>query len=316
MADDYRSKLEQFFALVPKSSAMTQKNGVTGAEYYGEVPSGTPIIQVTNLADASKAIDEAIAKKTIVTNPTFTTLTGMSHSELLTNWKGGGIETSCNGFVMKAGQAIGVKGLGGFDVEATMIKLGKQHCWITPLSGEKPQFGDVFESRSITPGKGYENLHVGISLSVDGDDWYTIEGGQGGPSTGFDKVARVKHKYNTSDILGWVDMRLLVSGKPPLPDWLIGTWMIYSGKDYVYSINRYGEVTQKAYRPPSGGNGAAPNLDTGSLFALMGDTVKVKWDGAGGVETFTYDRWNSFPAIMERMTGVAADGSSMKGVRL
>jgi hypothetical protein len=131
-----------------------------------------------------------------------------------------------------------------------------------------------------------------------------------------DKVARVKKKYNSSHLLGWVDMRLLASGQAPLPDWLIGNWMIYCGdQKYVYSFNRYGEVTQKAYRPLPGQNGETPNLDTGKLWAVTGDTVKVRWNREGGMEVFTYDRWNSFPAIIERMTGVAADGSTMQGVR-
>lgn len=315
MAGDYKAKLEQFFSLVPKTSKPTMINRITGAEYYGEVLSGTPIIPVKKgeLAAAKKAIEAAQIK----TNTNFETLTGLTHYKLLHNWKDGGLLTSCNAFVMKAGQAVGVPGLGGFNVEQTMIGMGKRHCWMTPRSGGKPRYGDVFETRSRTPGRDYENLHVGISLSVVGDDWFTIEGGQGGPASGVDKVARVKRKYNTAHLLGWVDMRLLASGQSPLPDWLVGTWMIYAGKQtYVYTFNNYGEVTQKAYRPPSGSGGVVPNLDTGKLMGNSGDTVKVIWDREGGMEVFTYDRWNSFPAIMERMTGVAADGSSMNGVRL
>jgi len=315
MANDYRSKLEQFFALVPKSPKVTMINRNSGAEYYGEVLSGKPIIPVTKQKreEAKKAIEAA----TITTDPNVETLTAMPQLMLLHNWKDGGLLTSCNAFVMKAGQAVGVPGLGGFNVEASMISAGKRHCWMTPRSGGKPQFGDVFETRSRTPGRDYENLHVGISLSVEGDDWYTIEGGQGGPASGVDKVARVKRKYNTAHLLGWVDMRLLATNKQPLPDWLVGTWMIYAGERiYVYSFNLYGEVTQKAHRPSPGQGGNVPNLDTGKLSEVSGDTVKVRWDREGGTEVFTYDRWNSFPAIMERMNGVAADGSSMKGVRL
>lgn len=316
MAGDYKAKLEDFFGLVPKTKTATQINKIYGAEYYGEVQAGTPIIPIPSKADLPAAKD-TIEKANVFNNPTFTTLTDLTHTTLLNNWKGGGIMTSCNAFVMKAGQAVGVRGLGGFNVEDTMISLGKRHCWIKPSSGEKPQFGDVFETRSQTPGKDYVNLHVGINLSVEGEDWYTIEGGQGGPASGVDKVARVKHKYETKNMLGWVDMRLLTSGQPPLPDWLLGTWMIYAGdKNYVYSINRYGEVTQKAYRPSPGQSSDGPSLDTGTLFAVSGDTVKIKWNGEGGVEVFTYDRWNSYPGIIERMNGVAADGSSMNGVRV
>jgi hypothetical protein len=317
MADDYKSKLEKFFDLVPKSPAPTMINRISGAEYYGEVQSGTPMIPIPN-KEALPAAKASIEKANVVENPKFETLTGLTHRKLLDNWKTGGLLTSCNAFVMKAGQAAGVKGLGGFNVEDTMISMGKRHCWMTPKSGETPQFGDVFETRSKSPGKDYENIHVGISLSVSGADWYTMEGGQGGPASGVDKVARIKKKYNTTHLLGWVDMRLLASGQPALPDWLLGNWMIYAGdQNYIYSFNRYGEVTQKAYQPYSGQNDkVVPNLDTGKILSFTGDTFQLRWDREGGVETFTYDRWNSFPGLNERMTGVATDQSAMKGVRL
>ena len=316
MADDYKSKLEQFFSLVPKSAAMTQRNNKTGAEYYGEIQAGSPIIPIPSKADLPAAKVKIEAAK-ITDNATFKTLTDLTHTKLLNNWKDGGIMTSCNAFVMKAGQAMGLPGLGGFNVEATMIGLGKRHCWITPLSGEKPQFGDVFETRSKDPEKGYENLHVGISLYFEGDNWWTIEGGQGGPASGVDKVARVKKKYNTGHLLGWVDMRLLASGQSAVPDWLLGTWMIYCGNQtYVYSFNRYGEVTHRPYTPVPPQNGDGPSLDKGKLLSVSSDTIKLKWGIDGGVETFTYDRWNSFPGINERMNGTAADGSAMNGVRL
>ncbi len=313
MADDYKSKLEAFFGVVPKSASPTTVG--SSFEYYGEVPSGTPIVPIPNPA-ALPAAKAVIAKGPIVNNPTFVQLTGMTHAQLLKNWETGGILTSCNSFVGNAGSVAGVSGLGGFYVEDQMTQMGKHHCWFTPQSGEKPQFGDIFETRSQTPGKKYLNLHVGISLSFDGDDWYTIEGGQGGPSIGFDRVARVKKKYQTSDLLGWVDIRLLASGQAAVPGWLIGTWMIYADKNYIYSFNRYGEVTQKAYQPPSGQKTNVPDLDTGKMVWVTFDMVKVKWDRDGGTEVFTHDWEKSFSGIIERMNGVAADGSTMWGVRL
>lgn len=122
MADDYKSKLEQFFSLVPKSVKPTQINKIYDAEYHGEVQSGTPVIQIQGKA-ALPAAKLAIEAAKVVDNATFTTLTGLTHTTLLNNWKGGGIMTSCNAFVMKAGQAVGVRGLSGFNVEDTMIGL-------------------------------------------------------------------------------------------------------------------------------------------------------------------------------------------------
>ena len=51
MADDYRSKLERFFGLVPKSAAATLINKVSGAEYYGEVAAGTPVMLLNGAAN-------------------------------------------------------------------------------------------------------------------------------------------------------------------------------------------------------------------------------------------------------------------------
>lgn len=313
---DYKEKLEAFFALVPETKSPTMINQVTGVEYYGEVLSGSPIIPVKGKEGLAVA-KEAIEKASVSDNPVFTTLTGLTHRRLLDSWKDGGLLTSCNAFVMKAGQAVGVRGLGGFDVEQTLGSLGLRHCWIRPSSGEVPQFGDIFETRSRTPGSSYENLHVGISIAVKGTDWFTIEGGQGGPGSGVDRVARLKRKYDTSHLLGWVDIRLLASGKAAYPDWLIGNLMIYCGsQNFIYSFNHYGEATQKAYRPAPGQNGETPSLDQGSIFAIAGDKVTICWDREGGFEEFTYDRWNSFSGLNEKMNGVAADGSAMLGIRL
>src|SRR5690349_13861899 len=115
MADDYKAKLDQFFGLVPTSVPATQINRITGSELHGEVQSGAPIIQIKSKAElpAAKAL---IEKAKVSNNATFETLTGLTHAKLLDNWKDGGIMTSCNAFVMKAGQAMGVRGLGGFYV--------------------------------------------------------------------------------------------------------------------------------------------------------------------------------------------------------
>lgn len=318
MADEFKSTLDQLFSLVPKTG-MTQRNNKTGAEYYGEVPSATSGTfsrpPATDVEGRKKWLEDV--KKPFTENEKFYTLTGLKHKELLDNWIGGGIKTSCNGFVGKVAGALGIPGMGAFGVEKLVRDMGKRHCWLTPASGEKPGYGDIFETNSRTPGNDFENLHVGVSLSVEGDDWWTIEGGQGGPSLGYDRVARVKKKYNTEHLLGWVDMRMLMSGKAAMPEWLIGTWMIYAGdKNYIYTFNRKGMATQKPYRPATASGSDVPNLDTGEVQSVLGDTIKLRWNVEGGIETFTYDFNRSFPGLMERMNGKAADGSAMSGVRL
>ena len=55
MADDYRSKLEQFFALVPKSAAATLINKVSGAELLRGSPVGHTDIPIRSKADLPAA---------------------------------------------------------------------------------------------------------------------------------------------------------------------------------------------------------------------------------------------------------------------
>lgn len=324
--DEYQKKLEQFIAVVPKHQTATQVNQATGTSYYGEVRSGTPVLQrvpykTKEEKDAyKKKVEENL--KSVKDNPAFTDLSGLTHTKLLNSWKDGGLLTSCNGFVDKAVSAMGGRGLGGFDVEKLLRSMNKSHCWITPASKPKslPRYGDVFETRvPARPGQGYENLHVGVSLEIRNGEWHTVEGGQGGPgSLGCDRVARVAKAYNERNVLGWVDMKLFLSNAPPLPDWLLGSWYIYSGKQivYVYKFDRYGGVAQFIFAGHDALPDAESPADMGSLTLFPGDKVEIHWTRKGTTEEFTHDWQNSFPAILERMNGVAADGSPLKAVRL
>lgn len=322
--EEFEAKLNAFLGLVPDPGVLTSANRLIHAEYYGELLSGTPIISMPggSKPEAVKAREEGLlkykkakAEKTIRTNDAFKRVAGLDHETLLDSWADGGLLTSCNGFVGHAALAVGISGLGGFSVEQTLAKWGKQHCWVRPNTGEEPQFGDIYESRA--PGPGYELRHVGVSVSVKDGVWHTVEGGQGGPLAGADKVARIKKPYNLNHVLGWVDMRRLTSGVPGLPDWLIGTWMIYcNDHHYVYSFNYRGEVTEKVYQPTASPSEQVPMLDSGKILGVIGDTVKLSWNREGGIEMFTYDRLHSFAGINERMTGVGTDGAPMTGVRL
>ncbi|CAN5334276.1 hypothetical protein BH10PSE15_BH10PSE15_06720 [soil metagenome] len=318
MDDDYTANFDKIISLVPKSDRLTSANQLLHLEYYGELLSGAPIIPIPKGEPERAEAIKKIKATAFNDSANFTTLAdGMRHGALLKEWADGSIKTSCNAFAGYVTRQLGAPGLGGFNVEKILASKGKKHCWITPSSGEAPQYGDLFETRSITPGAGYENLHVGFSLSVVGDTWYTIEGGQGGPVAGADKIGRIKKKYRTEHLLGWGDMRMLLSGKPALPDWLTGSWMVYAGaQNFIYSIDRYGRVKHKAYQPIASQANTAPDLDAGTVLSTSGDTVKLKWNSELGIETLTYDRWNSVPAINERMKGQAADGSALTGVRL
>lgn len=287
MADDYKDKLDAFLKKVPQP---------------GQVNSGSP--QYKPELKAAIVADTL----TVVENPDFKDLTGLTHKALLKNWAGGGIMTSCNGLVGTACRAMGAPFLGAFELEKLLRSLGKGHAWVSARSGERPQKGDVFTAAG--------RLHMGVSLGFDGDTWLTVEGGQGGPSSGFDIVKRKSGPFNPGSWEGWCDMRVFLDSRGPVPDWLPGWWVIYHGGDtYNYHFNRYYEVSYSSYKPGGGSTPTTPT-DVGTFKLGPGDSVTVTWRTEGGTEQFTYDRWNSFPGIMERMTGTGAKGEPLKGVRM
>ena len=325
--DDYSKRFDEITKLVPDPRKLTSSNGNLHIDYYGELHSGSPaMVKPVAAAKATQADRERIDKLqqdrfermsygSFSDNPDFTTAAdGLNHTRLMRNWIGGGIMTSCNAFAGHVTKELGLPGLGGFNVENILRTQGKVHCWMTPKSGEKPRHGDLFETRSMNVG--YENLHVGFSLKVDGETWWTIEGGQGGPAMGADRICRVKKKYNIAHLLGWVDMRLLLSGKPALPPWLVSSWVIYSdGQTFIYEFDRYGRVEHKAFQARSA-IVDAPTLDAGAVTSAFGDKVELKWQSEGGLETLHYDRWNSVGGVNDRLNGTTVAGTAITGVKL
>jgi hypothetical protein len=326
--DDYQKKLEGFISVVLLGPPGYMDRW--GAQYRGVVESGTPVLQRGNWNKMTQAEKEAYRKlvdtASIKDNETFTRLTGLTHRQLLNNWKVGSNLTSCNGLVGKAVSMMGGRGLGRFNLKQALVEKGKSHCWIEPCEpwrgvyprlGHAPRFGDVFETRvPRAPGQTYENLHVGVSLKVEGGMWHTIEGGKGGPNSGVDRVARIVKPYNVMHVLGWVDMKLFVSGTPAIPDWIVGTWQIYrSGKAKdLYIFDRYGQVNKFPPAPGLFGYKESSLLDTGELIHHHRDKVQVRWGKSGQTEEFTHDgEGGTF--MMVRMKGVAADGTPMSGVR-
>jgi hypothetical protein len=337
----YQQQLEAFIAPVPQLGEASQRNNDTGVSYWGEVRSGSPVLQRNpyETEEDKKRYKATVEKASVSNNPTFTQLTNQTHQQLLNSWKEGGHLTSCLEFVIKAVSAMGVRGLTvGFNL-LDKLAADKKHCWITPASGQQPRFGDLFETRRLPrSGQGYENLHVGISLQIDKDGiWHTIEGGQGGPSSlGYDRVARCRRKYNdaTAHLLGWVDMKLFLLH--PVPNWLLGAngwWVIYCGKEiYYYRFDKSYQAFQ--YRPIPGWLKSLPlvgstgaripgiPLDMGEVEFQNPNSFHVKWSREGGTEVFEYDSVASNPGLHhvlikgrsscgEQLSGVRADGVSL-----
>jgi hypothetical protein len=293
MADDYKEKLKNFIADIPA--------------YPGQIVAGEPHKPPYDDDFKKKLADPTF---TLATNELFHKYTGAEHLDLIKNWAGGGQRTTCNEFVGKCSAAMGAKDfLGQFELEALLQKVGKGHAWVPATSGgPKPGYGDIFRPT---------HFHMGVSLGFRGDTWLTVESGQGGPnSTGADIIKRKEQYYDPSYLLGWCDMRAYLDPRPALPDWLVGTWVIYCGnKTYTYNINKYYEATTYLWKPVGDTNNVIPT-DTGTVSLQGSDAINITWTMEGGTEKFNYDRWDSFPGIMEKMSGASNKGEPLKGIRV
>jgi hypothetical protein len=194
MANDYKEKLEQHIALIPPMPGMIESGNAWKPPFD----------------DYTKKI---IQDKSFYTgtNALFLKYTGTRHETLVKNWATGGQLTTCNSFAGNCGTAMGAKDfLGQFELEKFLKKIGKAHAYTPASSGKLPKYGDIFRSA---------HFHMGVSLGFDGEDWLTVEAGQGGPkSTGYDAIKRKRQKYDPAKLTGWCDMELYFDSRPPAPE--------------------------------------------------------------------------------------------------
>lgn len=224
-------------------------------------------------------------------------------------WSNGVMTTSCNDFVCHCGYAMGATiNLGQFKLENLLQKQGKSRAWIPANSGRRPGYGDVFKAAG---------LHMGISLGFEGDSWLTVESGQGGPnSTGDDRIKRKRQPFNPNSLEGWCDMGIYLDPRPAPPDWMIGMWAIHCGdKTYIYQFNKYYEAFHYPWKPIGDSQNAVP-IDTGTVSMQDINSFTVTWSKEGGTEKFKYDRFESFPKIMEKISGSSSRNELLKGIRL
>ena len=308
MADDlqlepWQQKLRDFVVKVPYHPL--------------ELPSGTPVLKSPTKAQ----VDAAVAAKTVATNGDFSKLTGMSHLDLLRNWEGGGIMTSCNGFVIQCCTEMGyhaaTKGLavGQFEIAKILYNNGLGHCWVPAGSGDRPRYGDVFKPR---------HTHMGLSLHFAGDTWHTAEGGQGGRGNGYDSVKKKTTPWDPSSLEGWVNMAaLLAAGKIVSPSWLGGWWKVTEngGTPYFYHFHASGAV---CFTPAPPSSPFSPPINpsmTGSYRMLNMFDVLVHWTGADDDEHFE-KVWQAppanpnVPAKPEHMIGIKQDKGRFKAEKL
>jgi hypothetical protein len=226
----------------------------------------------------------------------FTKLTGWTQESLQTTWTredkpkkerrdagnknmaGLATTTTCNEFVGHLGTAIGSPiSLGQFDIEQKLKKAGLGEAWIPASSGLRPGMGDPFRPLKF---------HMGVSYDFVGDQWRTVESGQGGPgedyTKGFDIIRRKKTDWNPAYLQGWVDIEILMKISAKAPKWMIGWWRfeVNSTKQFVWIPERGGA---QSFDAPPASTKLKPSVD-GKKGALELDPdsegATITWSAA------------------------------------
>lgn len=300
----HQEKLKEFIANIPAMPGQIPSGPTTKPPYSDDLNKKLAMLD-TEPGKYGKELEAGYP-----TNKHFKDYTGRHHYDLMKNWSTGGMMTTCNEFVGKCSFAMGSKlNLGRFDLKDFLQTSGKGHAWVPANSGKRPEYGDIFR-----PVK----FHMGVSLGFEGDDWLTVESGQGGPSTGFDIIKRKRQKFDPNSLQGWCNMKVFLDPRPATPDWLKGTWLIYwIDKIYTYHFNETYEAFYYPWIPPGNDPRTAIPTDTGKVdFIGSSDTFNLTWKNGGEIEKFTYDRWESFPGMIERISGTTIRGEPLKGIRL
>lgn len=230
-----------------------------------------------------------------VNNQDFTDLTGYTHNGLLTKWLSDRT-TTCNEFCSKAGTAMGFvakgkfDGVGRFDIADYLTQIGRGHCWVPASSGAKPECGDVFRIfEKAHDQNGVSRNHMGVSLLIDGPRWFTVESGQGGPSTGYDAVERKERAWPVPGVQGWVNMQSLISAEDRISPWLGGWWEVRqsAGDVWYYFFSAGGKVEFTPIRPTVLSQPPVTASLTGSFRMKGMFGVEVSWNSFDLDEDFT-----------------------------
>ncbi len=304
----YQQALEKFIAAISMAGV--------------EVPSTS--LDAAKLKPPFTAADVA-ALAADGTNADFQRYTGYSQRGLLTKWVDpANRTTTCNEFVGRCAGAMGYKsedkndGVGRFDIADYLTRNGKGFCWVPASSGATPEYGDPFRLYEATADHNGMSLnHMGISLMVDGSEWYTVEAGQAGPSKGYDFIARKTRVWKPSSLQGWVSMSALLGAGQRAPYWLGGWWSVEEGsyETWYYYFATHNQVYCSSDEPKSL---TAPPINAklvGSYRMSKMFEVEIKWNSADVDETLSLGRNN--PAKRDfTMVGVTSRKVPLAAERL
>lgn len=309
ITEDHQRALETFLTEIPESG------------------------QVKSMIDGSKTLKSPFKKadldalKGVIENPTFTKYTGYTHKGLLEKWLDPKQRlTTCNEFCTKCGNAMGYKaadkndGVGRFDIADYLTRYGRGHCWVPASSGAVPEYGDIFREYEPSPDhNGVAKNHMGVSLGVFGNTWYTVESGQAGPSSGYDAIERKTRTWKPSSLQGWVSMSALLGAGNRAPYWLGGWWEVEEGpyEKWYYYFQSPNKVIFTAYPPASiyapPANG--PVVGSFALKTQTGYELTIKWNDISVDEklTLVIQDQDKRKFLME---GKTADGRKLKAKRM
>lgn len=138
----------------------------------------------------------------------FLELTGCSHEALKKQWddqaslppEQRAYKTACNEFAGRFGSAMGLGHVAAIDPYDYLKSLRALDAWVYPDGHAWPRCGDIVQH---VLKYGY---HVCISLHLAGDDWTSVDAGQGGPKRGHDVIKRVGRKFSGCNLKGWIDL--------------------------------------------------------------------------------------------------------------
>lgn len=314
ITEDYQRKLENFITAVPL--------------YYGDKPGETG--EVRSMGKGSKTLNTQNGKFTaddvdaikadIKTNTDFQRMTGYTHYDLLKKWVNDRT-TTCNEFCSKCAVAMGYTskdGVGKFDIADWLTRYGLGHCWVPASTGAEPKYGDVFRMFAKSLDQNGVNLnHMGVSLYIDGKNWYTVESGQGGPTTGYDVIKRKRHDWKPDALQGWVNMKALIDAEKPIPHWLGGWWEVEEGAYEVWyyyfgapnKVYYSQEAPTSLYAPPN----RPGTIGSFSMKGMFG--VQISWNSADVDEELTAGIQDPKKRRFT-MAGKSANGVPIKAERM
>jgi hypothetical protein len=206
--------------------------------------------------------------------------TGNNQDFFLRHWATPGDRTTgCNGFTATYAKS----GLGGPYVGGFFMDTEAPKAWIKNTGDNAPRYGDI----ALQADRGH------VFVVLDTDPPTSIQAGfngswhKTGPGRDGTDVIGVG-KYDPANVLGWLDIDLLVPPRQAVPQWVKGWWLVTWDEDvyYYYFANNW-TVTWTYISPYDYTSLTLPTDGGLGNFHLTGGLLQVNWF-SGSVEQYWY----------------------------